>query len=68
MDQLKQIEQEREAGKRKKDAMIKEYLDKKEKERIEAEKVEEEQKLKSLSEKDAGVQDNETGEDTNENL
>ena len=68
MDQLKQIEQEREAGKRKKDAMIKEYLDKKEKERIEAEKVEEEQKLKSLSEKDAGVQDNETGEETNENL
>ena len=68
MDQLKQIEQEREAGKRKKDAMIKEYLDKKEKVRIEAEKVEEEQKLKSLSEKDAGVQDNETGEDTNENL
>ena len=68
MDQLKQIEQEREAGKRKKDAMIKEYLDKKEKERIEAEKVEEEQKLKSLSEKDAVVQDNETGEETNENL
>ena len=68
MDQLKQIEQEREERKRKKDAMIKEYLDKKENERIEAEKAEEEQKLKSLAEKDAGVQDNETGEETNENL
>ena len=68
MDQLKQIEQEREDRKRKKDAMIKEYLDKKEKEKREAEKLEEEHKLKSLSEKDSAALDNETGEETNENL
>ena len=30
--------------------------------------MKEEQKLKSLSEKDAGVQDNETGEETNEGV
>ena len=71
LEQLKQIEVEREERKRKKDAMIKEYLDKKEKERIEAEKEEEEQQLKSQYEKNDNqdsTQGNEAGEEINENM